>query len=536
MTTAATIVAKLTLDGKDYITGIEKSSQATEKFWRDASGRLRDVQGRFVSAGAASQEFSAKLSALSANMQRIGGAMSLAFTLPIVAAMKTGVDLASSYEESLNKVNVVFEDSAGVVSEWSKTTAKDIGLSSAKALEAAGTYGNLFTAQGMGSDAAAEMSVALVNLSADMASFNNAAPEDVLLALRSGLSGEIEPLKKFGVAMNEALMKTKAMEMGLGSNIQKLSESEKIQVRYAIIMEQTAKAQGDFARTSGGLANQQRILKAQWEESLRILGTNLLPIVLKLVQGLNWMLEKFQSAPPFVQNAILAFLGLLALAGPVLSFIGTILSIATSLSGLGISFAGVSAAAGTAAAGVGVALGTILAPLLLIIATVALVYLAFQNDFGGIATTAKQLWYLLGFGVDQMIKRFKNLGTTTKQLGVIVQASFAGWGKAIDWVVQKVKNLMAALANVKLPDALTPGSPTPFEMGLRGISAEMDALSRKSIPTMNAGFKSAPAGITEVGNGGGGTYIDNRRFAGGMSRGELQAALDAKFSAVAGAF
>ncbi len=391
-------------------------------------------------------------------LQNVGKVMTASVTIPLALMAKEAVMMASSYQENLNKVNVVFEDNGEVIENWSKDAAKNMGMSQAAALAAAGTYGNLFTAQGMGTKAAADMSMALVQLSADMASFNDASPEEVLLALRSGLSGEIEPLKRFGVALNETLMKSKAMEMGLGSNIQALTEAQKIQIRYAIIMDQTAKAQGDFARTSESLANQLRILKGNWGDTLKILGDNLLPIVEKLLIQLNKWLEWFNNADPKTQKFIANLLLIAFVAGPLLIIFGKLLPLAFSgatkslnpfsggifglianfvkwigvaamvvkvLTALGVATGpigvGILAVQG-AIAGVGASLAAVLLPILLIIATLALLYWAFKNNVGGITTTVTQLWFIIkyyfGLMKDWMVNAFMkvNWGTIGKYI------------------------------------------------------------------------------------------------------------------------
>lgn len=395
----------------------------------DSSGVKSGVDNANKSLG--SLESSAKK--LGATLESVGKSMTVAVSIPLALMAKNAVMMASSYEESLNKVNVVFEDSGKIIEEWSRDSAKNLGLSQQAALEAAATYGNLFTAQGMSTKAAADMSTSLVQLAADLASFNNANPEDVLLALRSGLSGEIEPMKKFGVAMNEATMKAKAMEMGLGDNILALSEAEKIQVRYAIIMGQTAKAQGDFARTSEGLANQTRTLKAQWGDTLKILGDNLLPIVTKVLQQLNKWLEWFNNADPKTQKFIATLLLIAFVAGPLLVIFGKLLPlafgsatrslnpfsggifglVATFVKWLGVAalivkvlgFFGVSTGAvGTAIvglqaaiAGAGMSMLALLGQILLLAAGPVILYLAFKNNFMGITDTAKQLWFIIKF-------------------------------------------------------------------------------------------------------------------------------------------
>lgn len=196
---------------------------------------------------------------------------------------KLAIDAASDLNESISKVGVVFGDAGDSVVKFSKTTAKALGQSQRQSLEAAGTFGNLFRALGITEKQSASMSTSLVTLAGDLASFNNVDPATALDALRSGLVGETEPLRQFGVNINDATLRTKALELGLISSTKDaLDPATKAQAAYALVMDQTSLAQGDFARTSGGLANQQRILKAQLDDLVSNLGQQLLPIAVEL--------------------------------------------------------------------------------------------------------------------------------------------------------------------------------------------------------------------------------------------------------------
>ena len=193
------------------------------------------------------------------------------------------VNAASATEESMSKVRVVFGGAADEVVAFAETASDSIGLSKQKALEAAGTYGNLFQAFGIGKTASQEMSVELVKLAADLASFNNTSMEAALQALRSGLSGETEPLKRYGVALNDARLKQEALNLGIYKGKGVLDVTTKSQAAFALIMKDTALAQGDFARTSDGLANQQRILAAQFADVRAELGEALMPVFKMLI-------------------------------------------------------------------------------------------------------------------------------------------------------------------------------------------------------------------------------------------------------------
>ena len=215
-----------------------------------------------------------------------------AFTGVGIAAVAKGLQssvlAASNLSESIAKSNTVFGSNAQAIQAWSETTAKSLGVSQQAALEAAGTYGNLFRAFGINEQESAKMSQSLVTLAADLASFNNVPIEDALLALRSGLSGETEPLKRFGIALNEARLKEQALAMGLIKTTSgTLPQAIKTQAAYALILKDSALAQGDVARTSDGLANQLKFLKAGLEDAKAGFGEALLPAALSVVSAFN---------------------------------------------------------------------------------------------------------------------------------------------------------------------------------------------------------------------------------------------------------
>jgi len=197
------------------------------------------------------------------------------------------VSAATDLAESQSKVDAVFKDSADAVNEWADNSAVAFGQSKQQALEAAGTYGNLFQAFGLTSDAAQEMSTTMVELAADLASFNNTSIDDAIQALRSGLSGETEPLKRFGVALTDARMRAEAMAQGIYDGAGALDAGQKAQAAYALILKDTSLAQGDFARTSDGLANTQRILQAAVEDAKAEIGTGLMNAITDVISVLG---------------------------------------------------------------------------------------------------------------------------------------------------------------------------------------------------------------------------------------------------------
>ena len=196
-----------------------------------------------------------------------------------VALTKPMVDIAADVGESMSKNRVLFGEASESVAEFAKTASENFGLSNRDALEAAGNFGALTHAMGMSGEEGAKMSLELVKLAADMASFNNADPSETLTALAAGLRGENEPLRRFGVLLDAATLKTKALEMGLIENTKgALDPATKALAAYEAIMEQSIIQQGDFERTSDGLANKQRTLSAQWTNLQEQIGLALLPL------------------------------------------------------------------------------------------------------------------------------------------------------------------------------------------------------------------------------------------------------------------
>lgn len=221
----------------------------------------------------------------------------------VVGGLKSVISAASDLSEETSKVDTVFGKAAAAVQSFAKGSADSLGISRVAALEAAGVYGNLFVAMGITGEKSAEMSTRLVTLAADMASFNNASPEETLNALRSGLAGETEPLKRFGVLLNQATIAQEAFDTGLiKSTKQALTPAQKAQAAYSLILKQTSVAQGDVDRTAGGLANTQRRLAAKVSDLKARLGSALLPVALKVAGALERMLDGSGPLVPFFRD------------------------------------------------------------------------------------------------------------------------------------------------------------------------------------------------------------------------------------------
>jgi hypothetical protein len=202
---------------------------------------------------------------------------------------------ASNLTEQLTKTNRVFRESADSVLSFSKG-AESIGLSDAAALKATSTFGNLFTSIGLTRSSAATMSTTLTALAADFASFNNISVAEVVERLQSGIVGQTRALRPLGIAIDATRVKQQALADGFVEINGQLDASAKIQATYELILKESGNAQGDFARTSGNLANQQRVLKAEFADAKIEIGKGLTPVMLELVKALRDGLPSFVSA------------------------------------------------------------------------------------------------------------------------------------------------------------------------------------------------------------------------------------------------
>lgn len=245
---------------------------------KDIDKAIRDLQGLKKDAGQAEQKFGL----MSKGMKVAGAAIAAAAAAAAYGVVKFAGDsirAASDLDESMSKTRQVFGDASLSVEQFAKDAATNLGLSEQAALEATSTFGNLFRAMGINAGKASSLSQEVVTLAADLASFNNIDIQEAIAALRSGLVGETEPLRRLGVNLSAARIETEAFALGLAKSKNELDAGAKAQAAWSLITKDSSLAAGDFARTSDGLANTQRILAASIEDAKATIGTSLLEAI-----------------------------------------------------------------------------------------------------------------------------------------------------------------------------------------------------------------------------------------------------------------
>ena len=197
------------------------------------------------------------------------------------------IKLASDLGETTSKVGVIFGDNAQEIQSWARTTSTSFGQTTQQAMDAAATFAVFGKAAGLSGGQLVGFSKNLVGLSADFASFYNTSPEEAITAIGAALRGESEPIRKFGVLLDDATLKAEAMKLGLYDGTGALDAQTKSLAAYNAILSQSADAQGDFERTSDGLANQTRILSAEFTNLKTALGEGLITPTSTVVSSIN---------------------------------------------------------------------------------------------------------------------------------------------------------------------------------------------------------------------------------------------------------
>jgi len=202
---------------------------------------------------------------------------------------RDAVGLASDLAESGNAINVSFGDAAVGIAALGETAATRLGLSELAFNNLSVRFSSFArTIAGEGGDVVGVIDD-LTTRGADFASVYNLEVSDALTLFQSGLAGETEPLRRYGIDLSAAAVEAFALANGIGEQGAALTEAEKVQARYLLLLDQTNQTAGDFANTSDGLANQQRIANAQFENAQAAIGEALLPAAIKFS---DWMLEK----------------------------------------------------------------------------------------------------------------------------------------------------------------------------------------------------------------------------------------------------
>ena len=275
------------------------------------------------------------------------GAGFAALTAAVGRFAKSSIDAYADLGETLSKAGVIFGDATDSVVQFGDQAAESLGQSKQAAIAAAADFAIFGGAAGLTGEQLATFSTDLTALASDLASFSNTTPEEAVLALGAALRGESEPIRRYGVLLDEATLKNRALEMGIYDGTGSLTQQQRVLAANAEIFAQTGLAQGDFARTSDSLANSQKTLAAQFADLQVTIGEALAPAMSTAVSIGGDLLGLFSALPDALQGVIavagIATVGFVAASNALQS-----LGIAASTANKALGIIGVAVAGATA--------------------------------------------------------------------------------------------------------------------------------------------------------------------------------------------
>lgn len=222
---------------------------------------------------------------------------------------RSAVDLGSQITEVENVVDVAFGSMSDKAYQFASTAKEQFGLSELAAKQYSGTMMAMMKSSGVAQDAASKMSISLAGLAGDIASFYNIDTDTAFQKIRSGISGEIEPLRQLGINLSVANMEAYALSRGITTSYNAMSQAEKVALRYNYLMSVTGDVQGDFARTSGNWANQVRLLTLNFQSLSAVIGQGLIAGILPAIQALNALMSKLMQAANVFRNFMYVLMG-----------------------------------------------------------------------------------------------------------------------------------------------------------------------------------------------------------------------------------
>ena len=363
-----TIIAKFelqTAQAQAALAEMNKRLDATEAELKQVSAQSKKtgdaMDASAKKAGSGFLSLKDQLVSLGATMGVVFGAQE------IISFARNSISAAADLGETLNKVGVIFGQNAGEIEAWADTAAQRLGQSKQQALDAASTFAIFGKSAGLTGSDLSGFSVQMTELASDLASFNNTSPEEAIEAIGAALRGEAEPIRKYGVLLDDAALRQEALSQGLIKTTKEaLTPQQKVLAAQGAILKQTTLAQGDFANTADSLSNKQKILTAEFANFQTELGQRLAPTFEKIVDG---SLELIKSLDP---DNIIAFAKAVGIAGAAFGAwkLGSLIpmtgSFANSISVLTTRFKAFTAALranpiGLIAAGITLAVGAIIA-------------------------------------------------------------------------------------------------------------------------------------------------------------------------------
>lgn len=325
------------LKGGSTSMGLVLAEQSLSRAIAETNGKIDAQKAKLERVAGVQSRFSG----MAAAAGKAGAIASATLTAPLVAFGQHAFRAAMDAEELKSAFNVTFGANANAMQAWAARTGNQLDRTQVELMQAAKTFGVFYKEADPKN--MAMLSQQMTVLAQDLSSFHNVDPSVALEKLRSGLTGEAEPLRDFGIMMNDAAVQAQAMKMGLKPVNGELTEQQKILARTAFIMANAKDANGDLVRTAGSTANQLRASQTAWANLSLAIGTELVPALTPAIKMFTGLIKSFSTLSPETRKWIVIAGGIVAVAGPILvgvaSIAGAIATLAPILAGAGAGVA-----------------------------------------------------------------------------------------------------------------------------------------------------------------------------------------------------
>lgn len=289
-----TLAARLEFDTSDYDTKIVDVVKSAKEAGGEIDMALGGGTGTASAGGTAIATVQKNVESFWGTTKGILASGVIQKSLGLIADVgKEAVDTSSRLNEVQNVVDQTFGESAASIDAWAKSTAKSYGLSELQAKQFAGYMGASLQSAGIDQATAAEMSKSIAGLAGDMASFYNIGIEEAFQKIQSGMAGETEPLRRYGLNLGAESVGAYA-----GAALGDMTEAERYIARYDYLMSQTKTIQGDFARTENEFANASRTLENNASRAMAAMGEKVLPYLTAGTNAANDLFDALLSESP----------------------------------------------------------------------------------------------------------------------------------------------------------------------------------------------------------------------------------------------
>ena len=386
--------------------------------------------------------------------KKAGAALAAAFAVKkIIDFGASCIELGSDLAEVQNVVDVTFPRMSKQVDEFARNAAGSFGLSETMAKKFTGTFGAMAKAFGFNEQAAYEMSTALTGLAGDVASFYNISQDEAYTKMKAVFTGETEVLKDLGIVMTQNALDAYAMANGYGKVTAKMTEAEKVALRYQFVTDQLALASGDFIRTSDGWANQVRILQLQFDSLKATIGQGLINVLTPVIKVINLIINKLMSLANAFKSLTDMFAGKKSGGGGAAVAAAGMEGVAESADNAGTAMGGAGSAAKKAAKDIKGAtsgideLNVIQAPDSGGSGGASGGYAADEFDMGEVDTSA----------IDEMDSKYQGLIDKARELSSLFKGGFNiafGDKGVLDSIQQSITNIGQSLKDIFLDPAV----------------------------------------------------------------------------------